>query len=266
MNTSSASLINTAIEAAKEAGRVLKTYFQFSSLERKLKDDKSIATQADEEAEKIIIEIIENAYPDHAILAEESGHQDTGSQYLWIVDPLDGTQNFVNGIPIFATSIAVVKNNEPIASVIFNPVTSSLFAAEKGSGAFWNDQRIKVSSQKADAGMITIGTSAKPEDKDLVRRCFFHARDYFKSVRYLGSAALELCYLARGGTEGFINIGTSKWDYGAGALLVLEAGGTLTDFHGNPWNFCQNYFLSSNGVVHHALLELLKTALDKTEN
>lgn len=253
-------MLQTAMQAAKEGGGVLKKYFQSSLLERRLKDDNTLATQADEEAEKSIIEIIKKNYPDHAILAEESGHQDTTSEYTWIIDPLDGTQNFVNGIPIFAISIALAKNDEPIVSVIFNPITNDLFAAEKGKGSFCNEHKLSVSSQKADAAMITIGTSSKSQDKDLVRRCFFHARDYVKSVRYLGSAALELCYLARGGTEGFINIGTSKWDYGAGVLLVQEAGGKLSDFHGNPWNFSQNYFLASNGVIHPALLELAKTA------
>ncbi len=253
-------MLHTATKAAKEGGGVLQKYFQSSLLERRFKDDNTLATQADEEAEKRIIEVIKQYYPDHAILGEESGHQDTGSQYTWIIDPLDGTQNFVNGIPIFATSIALVKNDEPIVSAIFNPITNDLFAGEKGKGAFCNGQKLAVSQQQAHTAMITIGTSSRTEDKDLVRRYFFHAREYVKSVRYLGSAALELCYLARGGTEGFINIGTNKWDYAAGVLLVQEAGGVITDFQGNPWSFNQNYFLASNGTIHSELLELAKTA------
>jgi myo-inositol-1(or 4)-monophosphatase len=134
-----------------------------------------------------------------------------------------------------------------------------MFTAEKGKGAFWNGRQIFVSNQQADKAMITLGPSHKPEDRDLLQRYFSHARQYVNSFRYLGSAALELCYLARGGTEGFISIGLSKWDYAAGALLVLEANGMMTDFNGNPWTFAQNYFLASNGAIHPQLLELTKT-------
>jgi myo-inositol-1(or 4)-monophosphatase len=251
-------MLDIAIQAATKAGKVLETYFQSSFLERTFKDDKSIVTQADTEAEKCIVKIIQSHYPDHAFLAEESGEKITGSEYTWIVDPLDGTSNFANGIPIFAVSIALLKNKEPVCAVVHNPITNALFVAEKGKGAQYNKNPIRVSSQAADKAMISIGTSAKPEDKELVGKFFVNGRKFVKSVRYLGSAALELCYLARGGTEGFINIGTSKWDYAAGILLVLEAGGKITDFQGNPWSFDQNYFIASNGRIHSKLLELAK--------
>jgi myo-inositol-1(or 4)-monophosphatase len=251
-------MLDTAIKAAKEGGIILQKYFQSSLLERKLKDDKTIVTQADEEIEKRVIEIIKKDYPDHAFLAEESGQENTGSHYAWIIDPIDGTRNFANGIPIFAIVIALVQDDEPIVSATYNPITNDLFCAEKGKGAFWNGRQIAVSSQQADAAMITIGPSQKPEDKAMLHRYFSHAKQYVNSFRYLGSAALELCYLARGGTEGFISIGLSKWDYAAGALLVLEAGGMMTDFAGKPWTFAQNYFLASNGIIHPQLLELTK--------
>ena len=254
-------MLDTAIKAAKEGGEILEKYFHSSLLERKFKDDKTIVTQADEEIEKRIIEIIKKDYPDHAFLAEESGKEDTGSHYAWIIDPIDGTRNFANGIPIFAIVIALVKDDEPLVSVTYNPITNDLFCAEKGKGAFWNGSRIAVSSQQADKAMITLGPSQKPEDKALMHRYFSHAKQYVNSFRYLGSAALELCYLARGGTEGFVCIGLSKWDYAAGALLVLEAGGKITDFNGNPWIFDQNYFLASNGIIHPQLLELTKAVV-----
>lgn len=253
-------MLDTAIQTAKEAGEILKKYFE-TSLEKRLKDDKSIVTEADEKAEARIIEIIKNKYPNHGILGEESGEQEGDGEYVWVIDPLDGTQNFVNGIPIFATSIGLVRNNVPVAAAVYNPVTDSLFSAEQGKGAFWNGHPMHVSEQTPDTAMITIGTSSKPEDKELVRNCFVGSKDYVKSVRYLGSAVLELAYLARGGTEGFLNIGTKKWDYAAGSLLVLEAGGTVTDFQGNPWEFSNNYFIASNGIIHTKLLELVKGAL-----
>ena len=251
-------MLDTAIEAAKEAGEILKEYFE-TSLEKRLKDDNSIVTVADEKAEARIIEILKRAYPDHGFLGEEFGEQNSQAEYVWVIDPLDGTNNFVNGIPIFGASIGLVKNNTPILGVIYNPVTNSMFWAQQGKGAFWNGNRIHVSEQEADTAMITIGTSSKPKDKKLVRDYFTRSAQYVKSVRYLGSAVLELAYLARGGTEGFISVGTKKWDYAAGTLLVLEAGGTITDFHGDPWDLNKNYFIASNGIAHEQLLALIKS-------
>jgi len=250
-------MLDTAIEAAKEAGEILKSYFE-TSLEKRLKDDKSIVTEADEKAEASIIEIIKTKYPDHGFWGEESGKQNAQAEYVWVIDPLDGTNNFVNGIPLFATSIGLVRNNVPVAAAVYNPVTDSMFSAEQGKGAWWNGKTMHVSEQGADTAMITIGTSSKAEDKELVHKCFVASKDYVKSVRYLGSAVLELAYLARGGTEGVLNIGTKKWDYAAGSLLVLEAGGAITDFQGKPWDFSQNYFIASNGVIHPHLVRLMQ--------
>jgi myo-inositol-1(or 4)-monophosphatase len=251
-------MLDTAMKAAKEAGAILERYFE-TSLEKRLKDDNSIVTEADEKAEEKIIENITRMYPDHGILGEESGKQTGAGEYTWIIDPLDGTQNFVNGIPLFAVSIGVVRENMPVVGVVYNPITDTLFYAEQGKGAYWNGHKIRVSAQELNTAMITIGTSSKPEDKDLVRKCFAAANGYVKSVRYLGSAVLELAYLARGGTEGFLNIGTKPWDYAAGSLLVLEAGGTITGFTGGAWNFTNNYFIASNGVIHSSLLQLMET-------
>ena len=252
-------MLETAIKAAKNAGVVLKKYFE-TNLQREIKDDGSIVTIADKETEKIIIQTISEVYPDHAFLGEEGGEQNQGSEFIWVIDPIDGTTNFVNGIPLFAISIALLKNDEHVVSVIYNPITDTIFVAEKGKGAYCNGRRFSVSSQDAKTGMITIGTSSGAKDKELVRKLFYHAHDYIKSVRYLGSAVIELGYLARGGTEGFINVGTKKWDYAAGTLIVLEAKGIITNFDGNPWQLDQNYFIASNKIIHPELLELVKRA------
>jgi myo-inositol-1(or 4)-monophosphatase len=250
-------MVETAIQAAKEGGEIVKSYFE-TALVRRTKEDSSIVTEADEKTEQKIVEVIKRKYPDHAFLGEEGGETATGSEYSWVIDPIDGTRNFVNGIPMFAISIALVKGNEHVASVIYNPLTDALFSAEKGGGSFCNGRQFYVSEQSAKTALITIGTSIQEKDKVLVAKFFSHSRAYVGSVRYLGSAALELAYLARGGTEGFVNIGTKKWDYAAGTLLVLEAGGTITDFEGNPWDLRQNYFLASNGIIHPQLVELAK--------
>ena len=252
-------MLETAIQAAKEAGEILKRYFE-TSLERRLKDDSSIVTEADERAEERIIEVIKAQYPDHGFLGEETGEQNADAEYIWIIDPLDGTRNFVNGIPIFAVSIGLVRSGKPVAGVIYNPVTDTLFAGEEGRGAYWNGKQIHVSDREAKAATFTIGTSAKAEDKNLVAQCFLRAESHVRGVRYLGSAVMDLGYMARGGTEGCIHIGTKKWDYAAGALLVLEAGGTITDFDGNPWDMEKNYFIASNGKIHSQLLDLVKSA------
>ena len=251
-------MLDIAIQAAKEGGEMLKQYFE-SSLERRVKDDSSIVTEADEKTEEKIIAVIKRKYPGHSFLGEEGGEKDTGSEYTWVIDPLDGTRNFVNGIPIFAISIALLKNNEHVASVVYNPLTDALFTSEKGKGSYCNGHQFRVSEHNSESALITIGTSSKSEDKKIVAQLFSNALQYVSAVRYLGSTVLELAYLARGGTEGFVNVGTKKWDYAAGSLLVLEAGGTITDFDGNSWDLSQNYFIASNGVIHPQLLELVKS-------
>lgn len=251
-------MLDTAIEAAQKGGEVLKAHFQ-TALQRRLKEDATIVTEADEEAERAILAVIRGKYPDHNFLGEEGGELEAGSEYSWIIDPLDGTRNFVNGIPLFAISIALVRGNEHIASVIYNPLTEELFSAQKEQGSYCNGHKFSVSKQDAKSGMITIGTSSAKESKETAAKLFSNALRYVGAVRYLGSSVLELAYLARGGTEGFLNAGTKKWDYAAGTLLVLEAGGQITDFEGNPWDLSKDYFVASNGVIHPQLLQLVKS-------
>jgi len=252
-------MLETAVQAAKEGGEILRGYFE-TSLQQRVKEDSTIVTEADEKTEKKIIEIIKEKYPEHNFLGEEGGELEAGSEYSWIIDPLDGTRNFVNGIPIFAISIALVKGSEHVASVVYNPLTKALFTAQKGKGSYCNGHKFRVSQDAASVAMITIGTSSTAESKEIAAKLFSNALKYVGAVRYLGSTVLELAYLARGGTEGFLNVGTKKWDYAAGTLLVLEAGGTITDFEGNPWDLSKNYFLASNGIIHPQLLELAKVA------
>lgn len=250
-------MLKTAIKAAKEGGKIAKRYFE-TSLEKREKSDSTIVTKADEEVEAKIIEIIKGKFPEHGIVGEEGGFSESDSAYQWVIDPIDGTLNFVNGIPIFSVSIALAKNNEPVIGVVFNPITSTLFYAEKGKGAFWNDQKISVSDQNATRAMVSMGSSQEIKDKDTIRELFKILPKHVKTVRHLGSAALELCYVARGGTEGFINLGTKKWDYAAGSIILLEAGGKITDLKGNPWEFDEKYFIASNGIIHPELLSAMK--------
>ena len=221
-----------------------------------MKDDKSFVTKADEEAEQAIVSHIREQYPDHGFLGEEGSHTKTDAEYVWVIDPLDGTKNFLNGIPLFAVSVALLVRGAPAAAVVYNPTTRSLYAAEKGKGATYNGKKIAVSKQPAEMGVVTFGPGQK--DKHTLNVFFERSEKFFKSKRYLGCTALELGYVARGGTEGFVCIGLKKWDYAAGALLVEEAGGVLTDYDGNPWSIEKNYFVASNGVAHEAILSLVR--------
>jgi myo-inositol-1(or 4)-monophosphatase len=248
-------MLDAAIEAAKKGGELLLKYFEMTGLERDLKDDKSFVTKADTEAETAIVATLTTSYPDHGFLGEEGSDTKPDAEYRWVIDPLDGTKNFVNGIPLFAVSLGLMRGNDVVAAVVYNPVTRSLYAAEKGKGTTYNGKKVGVSPQEAKMGIVTFGPGQK--DKKELGDYFSRAEDYFKSKRYLGATALELGYLARGGTEGFVSLGLNKWDYAAGTLLITEAGGTITAYDGSPWSMEQNYFIASNGIAHDALKALV---------
>jgi len=248
-------MLKVAIEAAQEAGKVLSHYFEMTALEREIKDDKSFVTKADQESERLIVSKIKEAFPEHGIVGEEGTDVNPHAEYQWVIDPLDGTANFVNGIPIFAISIGVLKSHEPFGAVVYNPVTHSLYAGERSKGVTYNGKKVTVSDQDARNGLVTVGYGSK--DREQGRTFPGRASNVFKSSRLLGSAALELAYVARGGTEGFLSLGLKKWDYAAGALLVQEAGGTITGLRGEAWDMDVNYFVASNGVVHDDFLTVV---------
>ena len=244
----------TAIQAAYAAGAILEGYFEMTGLEREIKDDRSFVTKADTEAEAAIATIIKEAYPDHGFVGEEGNTWNPESPYQWIVDPLDGTGNFVNGIPLYAVSIALTYNGAPVLGVVYGPAMRALFVAEKGKGATYNDKPINVSDQGPKDGMVTFGPGRHESDR--ARQMVANVGPFMKSARLFGCTALELAYVARGGTEGYICIGLSPWDYAAGQLLVTEAGGKVTDYQGQPCDLKQNYFVASNGHAHESLLGL----------
>ncbi|MEK7208277.1 MAG: inositol monophosphatase [Patescibacteria group bacterium] len=252
------SLLAVAVSAAKKAGAITLRYFE-TSIAREVKEDKSFVTAADREAEAAILKEIKKNFPSHSILSEESGAEKNSSEFEWVIDPLDGTANFLNGIPLFSVSVAALKRGTPVAAVVYQPVGDSLYAAEKGRGTTWRKKRAHVSDGDTEHAMISFGPGKK--EKERLNRIFSAAERFVKSKRYLGSAALELAYLARGGTEGFLCFGLNKWDYAAGVLLVAEAGGKITDFEGKPWLFGgKDYFLASNGRIHEALISLAAAA------
>ncbi len=255
--------LEVAIKAALEAGKILEKYFETDIL-KELKEDNSIVTLADRDSEDIIKKIILSAFPSHSILGEETGHTKNGHEYIWHVDPVDGTRNFANGIPLFAVSIALEYKNELFLGVVYNPATNSLFYAEKGKGAYLNNKRIFVSRDDREKGIITFASGIKNEDRKLVLE-LFHKLAYgvLNSTRKLGCTALDLAYIARGGLEATVQLGFATYDFAAGVLLLQEAGGKITKLDGSQWNFPENYFIASNGVFHGLLVEEVQKQIKK---
>jgi myo-inositol-1(or 4)-monophosphatase len=259
--------LEVAIRAALEAGKILEKYFE-TEMEHLIKEDKTIVTIADRESEEKIKEIILGEFPGHSIEGEETGYTENGSDYTWHVDPLDGTRNFANGIPFFATSIGLEKKGELVVGVVNNPVPkSSLFFAEKGKGAYNDGRKIYVSRDGASRAIVTSTPNSRrgEENKRLGvgLRSSLTEEGKLSSTRNFGCSALNLAYLARGSLEAVIELGFDTYDFAAGVLLVGEAGGKITDLEGNPWKFPENYFIASNGLFHDLLVEEVRKGKEK---
>ncbi len=251
--------LEVAIKAALEAGKILEKHFETEIL-REFKEDKSIVTLADRESEEIIKKIISEAFPLHSIVGEETGTNGDGSDYVWHIDPIDGTRNFTKGIPLFAVSIALAYKNEVIVAVVYNPAINSLFYAEKNKGTYLNDKKVYVSKDDFAYGIVSGGKSRKDVDRKLYRELVHSLPEVLKglTIRDFGYVSLELGYVACGGFEATIQIGLHPYDFAAGTLLVQEAGGKITTFDGSPWKFPDNYFIASNGVFHDLLVGEVK--------
>ena|SRR3989344_7199369 len=250
--------LQVAIKAALEAGKILEKYFETEIL-KEFKEDTSIVTLADKESEEIIKKIIFNAFPTHSILGEETGMNGDKSDYVWHVDPIDGTRNFANAIPLFAVSIALVHKNNVIIGVVYNPASRSLFYAEKGKGTYFNDKRIFASKDDKDHAIVTISPGKLDIEKQLFLELGRYLPKVIRSTRNLGCTAVELAYIARGGLEANIQLGWSyTYDFAAGVLLVEEAGGKITKLDGSLWKFPEHHFIASNGVFHDLLVEEVK--------
>lgn len=250
--------LKVAIKAALAAGKILEKYFETEIL-KKFKEDKTPVTLADMESEKIIKKIILKAFPKHSIIGEETGTTQNGRQYVWHIDPVDGTRNFANGIPLFAVSVALVHKNNVIVGVVYNPASRSLFYAEKGKGAYLNDQRIHVSKDYKDRAIATVSPGRKFDpEKKLFTELYNDLPKMIGSVRNFGCTAIELAYVARGGLEANIQLGLSTYDFAAAVLLIQEAGGKITMLDGSPWKFPENRFIASNGLFHELLVAEIK--------
>ncbi len=218
-----------------------------------------LVTEADTGSEKAVIEEIQKVFPDHGVLAEESGESGSVSDHQWIIDPLDGTTNFAHGIPIFCVSIAYAHSGDLQVGVVFNPVSGELFTGVKGSGAQLNNRPIGVSKTKAisESLLVTGFPYNFKEIFDQVNTRFGNCLKASRGVRRLGSAALDLCYLACGRFEGFWEQNLNPWDTAAGVIISQEAGAKITDFSGKPFRLEKKELLATNGNIHEEMLALL---------
>lgn len=219
------------------------------------KGSADLVTIADRQSEALILGRIRGSFPTHDVMGEEGTRIETGSDYKWYVDPLDGTTNFAHGYPVFCVSLGVEFRSQRIAGVIYDPTRDEMFAAEKGSGARLNDQPMKVSSI-ANLGESLVATGFPSQKRHKNPNIHFYHQLSLRShgVRRAGSAALDLCNVASGRFEGFWEFNLNPWDTAAGVLIVEEAGGRVTDFAGGPFQIESRETLASNGLLHGALI------------
>ena len=231
---------------------------KISSVERK-STDIDLVTLADTESEAFILERIKAVYPDHHIIAEESSIWEGNSDYRWIIDPLDGTTNFVHSLPIFSVSIGLQYKEETIVGVVYNPAAHKCFWAEKNGGAYLNEKPIQITSTNTLANSLLVTGFPYVHDDNYKKGFAFFKELYGKTqgIRRLGAAALDFCFVAMGRFEGFWEFGLQPWDVCAGALILKEAGGKVSDWDGSPMPFSGNRVLATNGHVHGEMMNTL---------
>jgi len=255
-------LLETAKKAAVEGGNVHAEYFEKGVETGEKSGSYDLVTNADFKAEEKIVSVIRDVFPGHNILAEEEKYEDTESEYTWIVDPLDGTNNFASGIPIFCSSVAVALNGEVVAGAIYDVTRNELFYAGKNQGAFLNGKEIHVSPAESLAESI-IATGFFYDRGSNMRDTLRNIEKFFlanvRGVRRLGAAAIDLAYVASGRFEGFWEFSLYPWDFAAGKLIVEEAGGRVTGEDGEELPLEKHFVVASNKHIHRDVLDILKS-------
>jgi len=256
-------MLNTAVKAARKAAAIInRASLDLDLIQVSTKGRRDFVTEVDRAAEAAIIDTLSTAYPQHAFLAEESGasHKGREAEYTWIIDPLDGTTNFIHGFPQYAVSIGLRHSGQITQAVVYDPTRNELFTASRGRGAFLNDRRIRVSRRsKLRESLIGTGFPFRQlEHLDEYVRMFKRITEETAGIRRPGAAALDLAYVAAGRLDGFWEFGLSPWDMAAGTLIILEAGGMVSDFDGE-----ENYLFTGNVVcgapkIHEQLLALVQ--------
>lgn len=250
----------TAIDVAMKAGKyAFKHMGKLKTISCKDEGYTNLVTDVDKECEKIIIEYINKKFPSHSILAEESGEHSAGSAFKWIIDPIDGTTNYAHGFPVFCVSIGVALEDRVKIGVVYDPTRDELFSAEENKGGFLNKTRIKVSkSKKLRNSLIATGFAYNLEARMANLGYFKKMLEKCQAVRRLGSAAIDICYVACARLDGFWERDLSPWDTAGAQVIVKEAGGSITTFNNDPFDVFKKEVVATNGHIHKEMLTLLQ--------
>ena len=255
--------LSAAVAIARRAGATLMQDNGDRQATFKL-NETDLVTEYDRRAEALIVTALREAFPDHALRAEEGSRFNSGADYEWLIDPLDGTTNFAHGLPIFSVSLALLHRGQPVVGVVYDPTRDECFTAAKGEGAFLNDEPIRVSAvESLSRALLVTGfpydVRTNPHN-NLAQ--FGHFAVRARAVRRLGSAAIDLAYIAAGRLDGYWEFRLSPWDIAAGVLLVTEAGGRVTDHDDNLSPVPNDSLLATNGLVHAEMLAVLRRGDD----
>ena len=253
--------INLIIKTCMKASRsLIRDFGEIENLQVSTKGPGDFVTSADKRTEKILIEEIQKAHPEHGIITEETGIINKSNvEKKWIIDPIDGTMNFLNGIPQFAISIAYEEKGEIICGVIFNPILNEMFVAEKGNGAYLNNSRIRVSNKKKikNALLVTGGPKGNSKIKNKIFSEYINVSNNVSNVRKFGSAALDMAYVACGRFDGYWQRELNYWDVAAGIIILKEAGGLINFFEDDENNPLKKNIIACNSNIHNELLDLI---------
>ena len=256
-------MLDKVIEIARQAGAFLKENEGKVSEVKEKGSHTNLVTDIDRKSEAMVVDFIRKNFPSHSILAEEEGARGAGSEYKWIIDPLDGTTNFTHGYPVYCVSIAVERKGEVIAGAVYDPNLHELFSAEKGSGSAMNGMKLRVTSTN-DLEHAMLATGFPYDVREDPFNCIEHFDSFLlhsQAIRRLGSAALDICNVANGRLDGFWEVNLSPWDTAAAVLIATEAGARVTDFKGGRYSIYDKNILLSNGQIHDQMINVLKENL-----
>ena len=250
------------VKACRKASKTLiRDFGEIENLQVSIKGPGDFVTASDKKVEKILIEELQKARPSYSILSEEVGEINNDKSFKWIIDPIDGTANFLHGIPHFAISVGLEQEGEIICGIIYDPIKDEMFVAEKGNGAYLNNQRIRVSSRLKlkDCILFTGGPKKESRDRELALKEYYNfSTKVLIPIRKLGSAALDMAYVAAGRCDGFWQRNLNYWDIAAGIILVKESGGFVTDFYGENKYLENKTILVANPKINKEMIEILK--------
>jgi myo-inositol-1(or 4)-monophosphatase len=249
--------LETAVEIARESGALIANFHR-RHIPFETKGEFDLVTEADRTSEKLIVERLRSHFPTHAIVAEEGGGHECDSEYRWFIDPLDGTTNFAHSFPMFCVSMGLARGGEMIAGVVYDPIHDELFTAERGAGAFLNNHRIHATTTaRVSDSLASTGFPSRKRHHNINIHFYYQLAMASHGVRRTGSAALDLAFVAAGRLDFFWEFGLKSWDMAAGALLVQEAGGRISEMSGGPLSVAaSDHILADNGALHEEILEM----------